>query len=343
MGDIQIKSCPGTLSDACVSYSNSCLKSVFFGKKVNHILHFELPKTKECLVKEQDNTLFGDCIYKIEQIKNKLFLTLDESKATHYLKTSNVAFDTSFDILANEHLTMQIAAQVYSMNVSPNALIWFKDGQMAYITKKCDYISDGSRLKKLTVDSLIDSNVCISFEELATLIRLNLPAWRIEIEKFFSIVIFHYLFGNGAYRENLFSFIQSQLGDLILSPAYNLINTSLHQPLTSSPVEGLFTDDFISKESKQSGKIHKNDFVEFGKRIGVLEKRIYKILQPFLEFQPKVELLISNSFISNSMKRNYLLNYNTKLNYLTMQLSTIEQISIKAASPSNLIIPFNDL
>jgi serine/threonine-protein kinase HipA len=60
----------------------------------------------------------------------------------------------------------------------------------------------------------------------------------------------------------------------------------------------------------------KVDFVEFGKRIGVSERRIEKLLAPFLEKQPLVDSLTSRSFLDERSKRGYLLAYNTRRNYL---------------------------
>ena len=52
------------------------------------------------------------------------------------------------NIPANEHLTMQIANQVYKINTAANALAFFKDGNPFYITKRFDYKSDGSKIKQ---------------------------------------------------------------------------------------------------------------------------------------------------------------------------------------------------
>jgi serine/threonine-protein kinase HipA len=37
---------------------------------------------------------------------------------------------------ANEHLTMQIARQVFGIETAENALIFFQNGEQAYITKR---------------------------------------------------------------------------------------------------------------------------------------------------------------------------------------------------------------
>lgn len=39
---------------------------------------------------------------------------------------------------ANEHLTMQLAAQVYGIETAANTVCFFKDGEMAYLTKRFD-------------------------------------------------------------------------------------------------------------------------------------------------------------------------------------------------------------
>ena len=46
----------------------------------------------------------------------------------------------------NEHLTMQIAQKIFKIPVAENALIYFKDGSPAYITRRFDVNSDGSKL-----------------------------------------------------------------------------------------------------------------------------------------------------------------------------------------------------
>lgn len=58
-------------------------------------------------------------------------------------------------------------------------------------------------------------------------------------------------------------------------------------------------------------------FIEFGKRIGVMESRIEKVIDFFIEKKATLETLVNRSFLSDdATKRGYLLNYNTKRNYL---------------------------
>jgi len=156
------------------------------------------------------------------------------------------------------------------------------------------------------------------YEEIGMLIQKFVPAWRVEIEKYFSLVVFNFLFSNGDAHLKNFSLLESSKGDYLLSPAYDLINTGLHVDDTDFALDkGLFVDGFQSEQYKKSGHPSKADFVEFGKRIGVAESRIDKLLNPFLERQPTMETLVTRSFLSDANKRGYLLMYNTKRNFLT--------------------------
>ncbi len=112
--------------------------------------------------------------------------------------------------------------------------------------------------------------------------------------------------------------LESSKGDYLLSPAYDLINTKLHVDDSDFALDkGLFADNFKSEDYKKNGHPSKNDFIEFAKRIGVIEGRVEKLLKPFLEKQPFMEMLVSRSFLNDANKRGYLLMYNTKRNYVT--------------------------
>lgn len=157
-----------------------------------------------------------------------------------------------------------------------------------------------------------------SYEELGALIRQYVPAWRVEIEKFFVMVPFNYLFSNGDAHLKNFSLLESSQGDYLLSPAYDLINTRLHVNDTDFALDkGLFADDFRSEPYKKTGHANQLDFVEFAKRIGINAPRIDKLMQAFLVRQALVESLIQRSLLSDPAKRGYLLDYQTKRDHLS--------------------------
>jgi serine/threonine-protein kinase HipA len=49
------------------------------------------------------------------------------------------------DVPANEHLTMQIAGQLFGIAVPPNACVELSDGEPAYLVKRFDRRADGTK------------------------------------------------------------------------------------------------------------------------------------------------------------------------------------------------------
>jgi serine/threonine-protein kinase HipA len=327
-----VKYCPGTLAEKFGTYSPACLKKMFNGKRVSHILSYDSPskdeKAAEIFIENRKRISISGVQIKISLIleKNVLRLTEKGEQGTYILKPIPRDVKMVDQVPANEHLTMQIARQVYNIPTAENALIFFKDGTPAYITKRFDVIADGSKLGKEDFASLAGKTSMnaggnykydYSYEEIGYLIQKFVPAWRVEIEKYFQIVIFNFLFSNGDAHLKNFALLENSSGDYLLSPFYDLLNTRLHvNDSDFALTKGLFADDFKSEKFKKSGHPALSDFIEFGKRIGVNENRISKLLSPYIEKQEFVETLVKRSFLNSKSKKAYTLNYFTKLNYL---------------------------
>lgn len=324
--------CPGTLAEGFTGYSPICLRKLFNGKKVSHILPYEQPRqdeeVMELFMENRKHISISGVQEKLSLLleKNSLRLTNEGEPGTYILKPIPRDLKKVDQVPANEHLTMQIAKQVYGLKTAENAMIFFKDASPAYITKRFDVKADGSKWGKEDFATLAgktkdnagpDFKYRYSYEEMGLLIQKYVPAWRIEIERFFSLVVFNFLFSNGDAHLKNFSLLESTAGDYFLSPAYDLINTRLHVDDTDFALSnGLFADGFKSEQFKKSGHPSKTDFREFAQRIGVSAGRVEKLLNPFLEKQPFMETLVSRSFLTNANKRGYILMYSTKRNHL---------------------------
>ena len=221
---------------------------------------------------------------------------------------------------ANEHLTMQIAHQVYKINTAANALIFFQTGEHAYITKRFDVRNDSSKwgsedfasLAGRTKDSHGDNYKYenFSYQEAAELIEKYVGAYQVEIEKFYRLIIFNYLFSNGDAHLKNFSLIETPSGDYILSPAYDLLNTRMHVAETAFALKnGLFKDASVRNPIG-------NDFLDFGSVIGIKENRVEKIYSSFLENKTKVHAMIQQSFMNDKAKKGYMIHYNTRFSVL---------------------------
>ncbi|MBL0015084.1 MAG: HipA domain-containing protein [Bacteroidetes bacterium] len=327
-----IRFCPGTLSEGHATYSPTCLKRMFGGKLVSHILPFDLKtpdeKTQELLLENRKQMSISGYQEKLSLVleKNKLRLTAHGEQGEYILKPPPRDLKRVGDFPANEHLTMQIARQVYGIDTAENSLIFSADGTPCYITKRFDVrqgggkwaVEDFASLAGRTQENAGDNyKYDFSYEEMAGLIQQYLPAWRVEVERFFRLVVFNYLFSNGDAHLKNFSVIETRDGDFVLSPAYDLVDSRLH--LTDSDFalsKGLFADTVLVKYSTPPDPATGKDFREFGKRIGVMATRLDKLLQPFIDPQPKVVDMVGRSFLSDSSRSSYLKHYRTRRNNL---------------------------
>lgn len=328
----ELNNCPGTLAEAYSTYSPSCLRNLFNGKKVKHILPYDQPQFNEevadLFIENRKRISISGVQEKLSFVleKNVLRLTKEGEQGTYILKPIPRDLKKVDQVPANEHLTMQIAKQVFGLNTAENAMIFFTNGSPAYITKRFDVKKDGTKWGKEDFATLAGKTTDnagpnfkyeFSYEEAGLLIQKYVSAWRIEIEKYFSLVLFNFLFSNGDAHLKNFSLLESSKGDYLLSPIYDLLNTKLHVDDSDFALDkGLFADDFKSELYKKSNHPNKIDFVEFGRRIGVSENRIEKLMAPYLDKQPFMETLISRSFLTDANKRGYLMMYQTKRNYL---------------------------
>jgi serine/threonine-protein kinase HipA len=328
----EIKYCPGTLAEGYDTYSATCLRRVFDAKKVSHILPYSHAKENEedavKFIENRKRISISGVQEKLSILleKNLLRLTEKGEQGTYILKPVPRDVKNPKAVPANEHLTMQIARQVYNINTAENAMIFFKDGDHAYLTKRFDVKSDGLKYGKEDFASLSgkskdtagdDFKYTGSYEEAAALLKKFVPAWQVEVEKFFTLVLFNYAFSNGDAHLKNFSLLETVDGDYLLSPAYDLLDTRIHVDDTDFALDNeLFLDSFKSEVWKKYGHPGKADFIEFGNRIGINSKRIDSLIKPFLEKQERVYVLTDHSFLDVATKRAYKLHYETRKNFL---------------------------
>lgn len=320
--------CPGCFKESEDGYCPKCRKELFDGKKISAVLSFNSPY-------EEDSEAFLDHTRKISisgvQMKYSLKLAhhslqLTERGGQYILKPIPTGtFKHHDQAPANEHLTMQIAKQVFKLAVPPTALTFFKDGSPAYLVRRFDQTTDGkiqqedfAQIAQMTSEMHGENyKYDPSYEEIAGLIKQYIPTYRIENEKFFRLVLFNYLLSNGDAHLKNFSAIQSAQGDYVLTPAYDLLCTRIHSPNESDMALTLFKDRF-SKTYEAYGFYTYQDFYEFGQRIGIKESRVEKIIAEFATPHEGVHSLIDRSFLESDIKKIYGSYYEDKVKRLGM-------------------------
>ena len=318
--------CPSTLKEGYSTYSPEACRKLFGGKQVSHILDFDSPNNDDA-----DSTDYAEHIGRISLsgVQPKGSLVLKEGvlskpeegeRGQYILKPAPV----SYALLerkycpANEHLTMQMASQAYGIETAANAICFFRDGEAAYITKRFDVAPDGTKypqedfasLAGLTKDnggSDYKYNV-LSYEDCADIIRRYVRAAQVDILRFFRVVLFNYITLNDDAHLKNFSLIDQGNGDYRLAPAYDLINTSLHlhKPQIFALEKGLFKEGMKMSDTHT---VDRSDFEEFGRRIGLPDKTVKREIDTFAKESPLALELISRSFLSDNLKKNYRQSY----------------------------------
>jgi len=92
-----------------------------------------------------------------------------------------------------------------------------------------------------------------------------------------------------------------------LSPAYDLINTSLqYEPRIFALDKGLFKEGMHLTDTCL---VSSDDFIELGRRIGLPEKLVMLEIKRFTTPNEKADAMIDRSFLSDELKRSYRTGY----------------------------------
>lgn len=321
----EIKYCPGTLAEGFNTYSRTCLNKVFQGKKVHHVLPYNSPasspETDELFEDNRKRISISGVQEKFSVLleKNKLRLINEGERGTYILKPIPSVGKKLNQMPANEHLTMQIASQVYGIETAKNALIFFNNGVPAYITKRFDVKEDGSKLAQDDFASLAGRTPQTHGEHykylgnylaLFQLMQTYVPAYKLEAPKLFKILVFNYLFSNGDAHFKNFSLLETQMGDYRLSPAYDLLNSRIHIEDNDFALE----DGLLPKNLGQ-GKI-RHQFAILAEQAGLIEKIFNDIISTMLAHSELVEKMVFSSFLNEGTKRTYWQSYQGQLKRL---------------------------
>lgn len=323
-----INNCPGTLAAGYNTYSPTALRRVFNNKKVSHLLDFSNDAHSQVTIDENISRISISGVQeKLSAImdKGQIILTPEGRQGRYIIKPvpDYKRLRYRHFMPANEHLTMQIARQVYHIHTAENALIFFQDEEPAYITKRFDINTDERKIQQEDFASLLGKTVkqdgdhfkyTGNYLDLKRIFTTHVAAWKVEISRFFKLILFNYIFANSDAHLKNFSLQQTPNGDYILSPAYDLLNSSLHVNDNDFALEGsLFPVEYHSDVYRTKGHPCQDDFKTFGALLELPAKQVSKIIHEFLMEQPLVYELIDHSFLDEQVKRMYKRSYKERL------------------------------
>lgn len=292
-----------------------CQKELFDKKLKKEVLDFD--KDEFVIRYESENS----SRFSISGMQDKILLTIDENGSLQAAKDtsryilkpipSDMRLQRRDDTPANEHLSIQIARQAYGLTVASCGVVRFRDGEIAYITRRFD--RDGAGFKKQKEDfcqamGLGEANggknykYDKSYEEVALFVS-TLPAGLLLAEEFIERLAFNYLIANEDAHLKNFAFLTDD-GIVRLSPCYDLLFTRLHIPSMSFMANDMFRDGKTTPSFDTLGFFTMEDFLELGRIVGLNETRLRKKLARFADVS-KAKSLLERSFLTDESKGLY--------------------------------------
>ena len=324
-------SCPGCYKKGDERFCPVCRKKLFDGEKLPVHLVFDTPKGENLShFQEKTKRLSISGV----QLKYSLrledgTLQLTDRNGGYLLKPVPPAAQLAMVDQApeNEHLTMQIAEQVFNIRTAANALMRFQDGAPAYVTRRFDVQAgtdvryqqeDFAQLSGRTKKSYGENfKYDGSYEEIGLLIKKYVAAYLPALEEFFTQVFFNYLFSNGDEHMKNFSLTRTPFGDYRLTPAYDLMCTVLHTEGESDTALDLYKGDTEDAFYQSQGYYGRTHFEELARRIGLLPRRAMAIIDRLLQQEEKIRGMVEQSFLSRKAKEKYLFYYRDKVKRFT--------------------------
>ena len=227
----------------------------------------------------------------------------------------------------NEWMTMRMAEQVYGIPTAKNCLCYFRNGSVAYITRRFDVQPDGSKWLQEDFASIAniskDTNGsdykynAMSYAECGALIDRYVSAALVEKLKFFRLVVFNYLTCNDDAHLKNFSLMSIDGTDYRLTPAYDLLNTQLHltNPHIFALTKGLYPGMILDDTHSVTGA----SFEEFGRQLGLPDKLVAKELADFRTEKPQAKELIYSCGLPENLARNYYWGYDYRRQTLSFK------------------------
>jgi len=200
----------------------------------------------------------------------------------------------------NEHLTM-LLAEVFGIKTVPHALIKFKSGELAYISKRIDRVRSG----KLHMEDmcqlqerLTEDKYRGSVEQIGkTLVKYSSnPGY--DLQRLFEVVLFSFLTGNADMHLKNYSLFYRTPDFLEFSPAYDLLNTAIALPSDKE-------ESALSINGKKA-KLKKDDFHNLAENFEIDKKVVSGIVEKFNKNMKEVPNLVENSFLNDDFKEKYM-------------------------------------
>lgn len=296
--------CYQLLSESEVDFHGKCSKKIF-GSAVPPALPYDETQMKELALHVVQSQIA------VTGVQAKLSLNIsDEEKKTvakrftivglwgHYiLKPPTPEYLQMPEV---EDLTMHLA-EIARMKVVPHSLIRLKSGQLAYITKRVDRISN----QKIHMEDMCqlterqtEHKYLASYEQVAKAILKYSANPGLDVVNFFEQVLFSFLTGNADMHLKNFSMLYDPVNGPVLSPGYDMLATALVNPKDD--------EDLALTLNGKKKRIKRKDFEAAFSTLKLDTKQQSNIFSKMEKAKSKWLEFIQVSFLSGGFKKEYI-------------------------------------
>lgn len=294
--------CYEPLQNSETNYHPKCSQS-FFGTKVPPLLNLEkkdlIDMARKLIVRSVAVTgVQPKLSLDLEQVDTRTSrLTVVGLWGNYILKPPTEQF---LNLPQNEDLTMKLA-RLCGINTAAHCLVRLQSGELAYLTKRFDrqgenkiHVEDMCQL----TETLTEHKYRGSIEKVGKVVRAYTTNQGLEVIKLFEIVMFCFITGNADMHLKNFSLIRFDEGDVVLSPAYDLLSTTLVIP------EDL-EESALTINGKKN-RLRKTDFEMLAKSLSIPQKSTERIISKMLGKKDAMIELIKRSFLAEDEKEKYI-------------------------------------
>ena len=206
------------------------------------------------------------------------------------------------EVPENEDLTMKMA-EAAGIDTPLHGLIYGRDRELCYCIRRFDrsgrnkkhHVEDFAQLGEHTRETKYRS----SMEKVATIIETYCTFPAVDKLKLFRLTLFSFLVGNEDMHLKNFSIIRTE--DIIrLSPAYDLLNTTIVLPST--------TEELALPLHGKKSNLNRKDLIDYYAldRLQLSRRVVKKVMEQFEQVRNQWEKLLAESFLSDRMKQKFL-------------------------------------
>jgi len=198
-----------------------------------------------------------------------------------------------------EDLTMHLAG-IAKIKTTPHTLVRLTSGNLAYITKRVDRV----KKIKLAMEDMCQLNERLtedkyrgSYEQIGKAIQKYSAISGLDLVNFFELVLFSFLTGNADMHLKNFSLLEQPGLGMVLSPAYDLVNTALVNPSDD--------EEMALNLNGKKKRLKRQDFVAAMNMLKLDDKQQENIFAKMEKAKPKWLAQIDISFLTDDLKNLY--------------------------------------